>query len=381
MNEPRHPPIPPPDAMLGDRLVALARAAWLAARTPVLWARGLGRRAASPPAPTLVSRILAVRTDRIGDMALTSAAFADLKAHFTHARITVLAPAAPLALLEHHPAVDRLVPLAGHRLPEELSGRFDLAIDFTPDERLLGARLVGASRAPWRLGFARAGREIHFTLHGPDALPARHLVDMHRELLAAAGVVAPASEPALVVAAPERAAALARLAALGAAAPRVLVHPGAHEQTQRWAPERFAETIARLTERAGAACLVASGPGEEGLASHIAGLTPDALSLGTLTVRELMAVTSACELFIGNNSGPLHVAAALGIPTVSVMGPTDPRRFWPRGAAPKVLRLELPCSPCNRGRCWHHTCLQGIEADEVIAAALEILDAQVARAA
>jgi ADP-heptose:LPS heptosyltransferase len=367
--------------MFGDRCRRLARAAWLLARTPVLWARGIGRRQASPPAPTLVSRILAVRTDRIGDMALTTAALTDLKAHFTHARITVLAPPAPLALLEHHPAVDRLVPLTGRRLPPEMAGRFDLAIDFTPDERLLGARLVGASRAPWRVGFARAGREVFFTLPGPKARADRHLVDLHRELLRAIGVADPATEPRLAVTPSERAAALARLAALGAGSPRVLVHPGAHEESQRWAPERYAETIARLTERAGAACLVAAGPGEEGLARRIAELTPDALALGTLSVRELMAVMTACDLFVGNNSGPLHVAAALGVPTVSVMGPTDPRRFAPRGGAHRVLRLDLPCSPCQRGHCWHHTCLVAIDADPVIGAALAILQGALARAA
>jgi len=381
MTAPLHTPTPPPDAMFGDRCRRLARAAWLAARTPVLRARGIGRRRASPPLPTLVSRILAVRTDRIGDMALTTAALADLKGHFTHARITVLAPPAPLALLEHHPAVDRLVPLTGRHLPPEMAGRFDLAIDFTPDERLLGARLVGASRAPWRIGLARAGREIHFTLPGPKSRDDRHLVDLHRDLLAALGIAGSATEPALVVTPPERAAALARLAAFGAGSPRVLVHPGAHEESQRWAPERFAETIARLTERAGAACLVAAGPGEEELACRIAELTPDALALGTLSVRELMAVIAACDLFVGNNSGPLHVAAALGVPTVSVMGPTDPRRFAPRGAANSVLRLDLPCSPCRRGRCWHHTCLLGIDADPVIAAAVAILEGSLARAA
>jgi len=380
MTASRRTPTPPPDAMFGDRCRRLARAAWLAARAPMLRLRGLGRRQATPPVPTLVSRILAVRTDRIGDMALTSAALADLKRHFTHARITVLAPPAPLALLEHHPAVDRLVPLTGTRLPPEMAGRFDLAIDFTPDERLLGARLVAASRAPWRIGLARAGREIHFTLPGPQARADRHLVDLHRDLLAALGVAGTPGEPALVVTPPERSAALARVAAFGAGSPRVLIHPGAHEESQRWAPERWAETIARLTER-GAACLVAAGPGEEALARRIADLTPDALVLGTLGVRELMAVMAVCDLFVGNNSGPLHVAAALGVPTVSVMGPTDPRRFAPRGGANSVLRLDLACSPCQRGRCWHHTCLRGIDADPVIAAAVAILEGSLARAA
>ncbi|HUD70656.1 MAG TPA: glycosyltransferase family 9 protein [Dongiaceae bacterium] len=366
-------PQAPPDSMIGDRLRAAVRAAWLAARTPPLFVGGLFRKRATLPASQLVSRILVVRTDRLGDMALSTAFLADLKAHFRHARVTVLAPPAPLALLDHQPNVDARVALEGRRLPDGLAGRFDLAIDLTPDERLLGARLAAASRAPWRIGFARAGRESWFSLACPPARSDRHLVDLHRDLLEALGVTARGSEPCLIVSPGERAAALARLGALGAAAPRVLVHAGAHEASQRWAPEKFAEVIARLTESVAAACLLAGGPGEEEIVRRIADLTADAIPLGSLSVRELIAVTGACDLFVGNNSGPLHVAAALGVPTLSVMGPTDPVRFAPRGPASIVMRLALACSPCQRGRCWHHTCLRGIDAPSVADRAVELL--------
>ena len=92
-----------------------------------------------------------------------------------------------------------------------------------------------------------------------------------------------------------------------------------------------------------------------------------------------LGVVGACDLFIGNNSGPLHVAGALGVPTVSVMGPSDPLRFSPRGFADRVLRRELPCSPCRRARCWHHTCLRSIEADEVCEQAEAALSVRLAR--
>jgi len=363
----------PPDPMIGDRLRSGLRALWIAARTPPLYLGGLFRTRATLPATQLVHRILVVRTDRLGDMALSTAFLADLKAHFRHAKVTVLAPPAPLALLEHQPAVDARVALDGRRLPDGIAGRFDLAIDLTPDERLLGARLVAATRAPWRIGFARAGRESWFSLTSPPARSDRHLVDLHRDLLEALGVTARGSEPSLTASPGERAAALARLGALGAAAPRVLVHPGAHEVSQRWAPEKFAEVIARLTESVAAACLLAGGPGEEAIVRRIADLTADAIPLGSLSVRELVGVTGACDLFIGNNSGPLHVAAALGVPTLSVMGPTDPARFAPRGSANVVLRLALACSPCQRGRCWHHTCLRGIDAPSVADRAIDLL--------
>jgi ADP-heptose:LPS heptosyltransferase len=370
----------PPDSMLDVRLRRAARRMLLAVRAPVLLAWGLFRRRIAPPVPSLVQRILVVRTDRLGDMVLTTGALADLRAHYRHARITVLAPHAALGLLEGHPAVDHLVPLAGS-LPAELAGRFDMAIDFTPDESLAGARLVAATRATWRAGFASGGRQAFFTLPSPPARGDRAIVDLNRDLLEAIGVARRDSEPTLPVTESERARALARCAGLGAAQPRVLVHPGGHFATQRWPVERFAEVIERLTESVGAACLVVTGPGEDDLARRIADATPDALPLGALSVRDLVALTSVVDLFLGNNSGPLHVAAALGVPSVSLAGPTDLRRFAPRGPDARVLSRALPCSPCGRGRCWHHTCLVSITSREVAEAARALLERAPARRA
>ena len=364
----------PPDAMLDVRLRSTARRLVLAARAPMLLARGLFRRRTAPPVATLVQRILVLRTDRLGDMVLTTGALVDLRAHFKHARITVLAPPGALALLQGHPAVDHLVPLLGSRLPAELIGRFDMAIDFTPDESLAGARLAAATRATWRAGFAAAGRQAYFTLPSPPARAGLHLVDLNRDLLESIGVTRRDAEPTLPVSEKERAWAQARVAAQGAAQPRILVHPGGHFDSQRWPAERFAEVIERLTESAGAACLVAWGPLEDELARRISGATPDALPIGPLSVRELVAVTSIVDLFLGNNSGPLHVAAALGVPSLSLAGPTDLRRFAPRHASARVLTRSVACSPCGRGRCWHHTCLASIEPGTVVEAARALLE-------
>ncbi len=356
----------PSDRMLRDRLRRGLRLAYLAFRAPALLGLGLLRhRERRPPAPSRVSRLLIIRADRIGDMALTTPALADLRAYFRKSEITVLAPPAPLELLREHPAVDRLVPLSGDRLPETLVGRFDLVIDFTPDESLRGALLARASRARLRAGFRAAGRQACFSLRGARAASRRHIVDLNRDLLDSLGVPATTLRPALYLSAGERGQAQARLASLGAAAPRVAIHPGGHYPSQRWSPERFAEVVTSLTERIGAACIIVAGPDEQDLTQRVRAATPDALNAGPLSIRDMMALIGSCDLFVGNNSGPLHVASALGVPTVSVMGPSDPLRFAPRGAADRVVRLELPCSPCQRARCWHHTCLRAIEPEEV----------------
>jgi ADP-heptose:LPS heptosyltransferase len=363
-------PRPPADRKIADRLRRAARLTWIFLRAVALAPGFLARRRLRrPPRPAEVRRILVIRTDRLGDMALTTPALQDLRDHFRKASLTVLAPAGPIALLEAHPAVDQRLELPVRGVPPAIVGAFDLAIDFTPDARLRGARLAAASQAAARAGFRGGGREVHFNLPGPRARRDRHLVDLNRELVAALGVEPRAARPALYLADHEREAALARLAALGAAAPRVALHPGGFHPTQRWSPERYAEVIRALTERTAAACVVLEGPGDAPLAARICAATPDALRPGPLPIRALMGLIAACDLFIGSNSGPLHIAGALGIPTVSIVGPTDLVRFAPHGPDDRVVRLDLPCSPCGRGRCWHHSCLRGIETSAVLAMA------------
>ncbi|MEK7283234.1 MAG: hypothetical protein AAB249_05440, partial [Acidobacteriota bacterium] len=156
--------------MVADRLRRASRLVYLAARASFLMTLGLlRRRERRPPAPSRVTRILVIRCDRLGDMALTTPALLDLRDHFRRAEITVLAPPAPLALLEGHPAVDHRVPLTGGRLPGDLVGRFDLVVDFTSDEDLRGALLARASRARFRLGCRAFGRQACFSLRGPRA--------------------------------------------------------------------------------------------------------------------------------------------------------------------------------------------------------------------
>ncbi|HKB07693.1 MAG TPA: glycosyltransferase family 9 protein [Candidatus Polarisedimenticolia bacterium] len=370
----------PPDRMIRDRIWRTAcRVAW-ALRTPLFLSLGLLRhRERRPPSPARVSRLLVIRTDRIGDLALTTPALADLRAHFSKAEITVLASAAPLEILREHPAVDHLRPLEGGRLPADLVGRFDLVIDFTPDEDLKGALLARAARARHSAGFRASGRQACFSLRGARADRRKHILELNRDLLDALGVPATSTRPALYLTREERGSAQAILSARGAAAPRVAVHPGGPTPSQRWSAERFAELISLLTERRGAACVVVAGPCEQDLTRRICAATPDAVPAGVLSIRDMMGVIGACDLFIGNNSGPLHVAGALGVPTVSVMGPTDTLRFSPRGFADRVLRRELPCSPCQRARCWHHTCLRSIEADEVCEQAEAALSARLPR--
>lgn len=359
----------PHDRMIGDRIRRVVRRAWMVVRTAFLLPLFvMRRRARSCPDASKIRRVLVLRTDRVGDMVLSTPSLTCLRREYPDAEITLMAPPAPAEIIRHHPAVDHVAVLTDRALPREMIGRFDLAIDLTPDDSLRSALLVHRTAAPYRAGFSGWGRSVFFNLRGPRPDQSKHILKINRELLETLGVRPTDDDrPALFVTPDERGRAQSLIASLGAGAPRVAIHPGAHYPSQRWSPECYADLATLLTERVGAACIVLAGPGENDLVDRVCDATPDALRAGELTMREMMALVACCELFLGNNSGPLHIAGALGIPTVSVMGPTNPVRFGPVGPSDRVIRRTLPCSPCSRGRCWHHTCLRAIEPEEVMA--------------
>jgi ADP-heptose:LPS heptosyltransferase len=157
---------------------------------------------------------------------------------------------------------------------------------------------------------------------------------------------------------------------------RIAVHPGGTYPTQRWPLERFAEAARALASRRDGQVVVLCGPGEQAQATLLGELLGDVAVVATPgSVGDLAAALGRCDLLLANNSGPLHLAAAIGLPTVSTMGPTDPVRFWPWGRSQSVLRRDdLPCSPCTRGRCRSHECLRKIAAEEMVRAAESLLE-------
>jgi ADP-heptose:LPS heptosyltransferase len=156
------------------------------------------------------------------------------------------------------------------------------------------------------------------------------------------------------------------------------VFPGSNASSRRWAPERFAETVRRLAA-AGYEVVVFGGPGEEALSREVAG--DAALDLGGRTdLPTLAAGLAACRAVLTNDSGPMHLAAAVGTPVVALFGAGDPRETGPLGPGHRVLRHpELGCVPCRKNVCPRagrgtflreaaRECLGLIGVDEVLAA-------------
>lgn len=234
---------------------------------------------------------------------------------------------------------------------------------------------------PERWGYAREGRGFLLTRRVKvPADPRLHQRDYYLNLLAGLGQASgPAAPVELTVTPEERASARRALEAAGRRAGRPLVAFGvgaAYGPAKRWPAGRFAELAVRFAGDPGADVLLLGSPGESGIAEEVAAHAGRPLLdfAGRTTLREMMALLSLAGLFVTNDSGPMHIAGALGVPVTAIFGPTDPAATGPVAAPAAVVRREAPCWPCLYRTCpYDHRCMTRIEADDVFAAARPLL--------
>jgi len=159
---------------------------------------------------------------------------------------------------------------------------------------------------------------------------------------------------------------------------RIAINPGADKPNKRWAPERYALVADHLVKRPGVEIIILGGPGEEGVAGKIqAGMENKVINLaGKLTLNDLVYIISRLDLLLTNDSGPMHIAAALKIPVVAIFGPEDPRLFGPYTSSDmcRILFKDIDCRPCKNKNCQRPLCLDQIMPEEVLEKCYEILN-------
>ena len=157
--------------------------------------------------------------------------------------------------------------------------------------------------------------------------------------------------------------------------PVVVLYPGAAWQTKRWGELNFARLNDALIRRFQVRTLLTWGPGEEPLIQRVVRATAYTPAIApATTLLQLAAIIARGRAFVGGDTGPLHLAAAVGTPTVALFGPSDPRRNGPYGLGHVILQRQLPCSNCYQRTCNHWECLPGIEVDTVVDAVGSLLE-------
>ncbi len=330
-------------------------------------------------------KILVRATNWIGDGVMSLPALDALRGRYPTAEIVLVVKPWVAGLYHYHPAVNRSIvydragehrgPRGFMKLVEQIrSEHFDMAILF--QNAFHAAWMAWQSSIPIRIGYGLEGRGALLTDSVPVPSPSLygHQSNYYLHLLFRAGLVeklAPVERIRLDIQNSERTRATRQLKALGLGGPRFLVGltPGAaFGPAKRWLLERYADLADRLIGALNADVLIFGSPAERPLAESIARMmshTPSIVT-GETTLRELMALLAQCRLVVTNDSGPMHLAAALGLPVVAIFGSTDERATGPLSPLARIVKHPVACSPCGLRQCpIDFRCMESVTVDEV----------------
>lgn len=321
-------------------------------------------------------RLLIRAPNWIGDVVLSLGAVRDVRRNFPDARIEVLARPWVADLYGAVGEVGAIRRSAGLRADAEaIRGGFDAAILLTNS---FGTALTTfLARIPERWGYATEGRGLLLTRRPPvpDAIRGRSQVYYYRAMLAGIGLQVSAS-PDVSLRCPQAWAVRGR-EILGEGA-WIGLNPGAtYGSAKQWLPDRYAAAADRLARERGAGVAILGSAAERPLGEAIAGAMQarPRLLCGETSLTDLVGVLSHLDLIVTNDSGPMHLASALGVPLVAIFGSTDWRETAPAGPGPsRLVREEVDCAPCMLRECpIDHRCMARVSVERVASEALELL--------
>jgi heptosyltransferase-2 len=332
------------------------------------------------------TKILIRTTNWLGDAVMSLPAIRAVRESFPGVHLTVLARPTVAGLYSRERAIDHLLLFAGDRrrtAAELHHAAFDCAI-LLPNS-FDSALLVWMARIPRRIGYRRDGRRWLLTESIPvpesGEIP-RHQRFYYLELLRRAGLIheyPPCSEIRLDGFEESKQAGLTAFEDTGLKPPVIGVSPGAAFGSAKcWLPERFAEAAASVAREHSASVALFGDKAERPLCDTIArsvasSAVPVRNFAGETNLRQFIDMAAACRLFLTNDSGAMHIASALGIPSVTVFGATDDTATGPTGARARIVREQVECSPCLLRECpIDHRCMSRITAERVTTTSLRL---------
>jgi heptosyltransferase II len=338
-----------------------------------------------------IGRVLIRGTNWIGDVVMTLPAIAAVRRTWPRARISVLAKPWVAEVYRLCPDVDEIIPfhepgrhagiMGKWRLAADIRGwRFDCAILL--QNAIEAGILARLASIPLRVGYNSDGRGALLT-HSVRRTPEIrrvHQIDYYLAMVRAVGCLPAGRDVRLSPGADYAAIAQRLFAEYGREANRPLIGiaPGAaFGPAKKWFPERFAAVADRLIDDTGAQAILFGSAGDRESTAAVAQSARHPLIdvAGKTNLKEAMAVIARCNLFLSNDSGLMHVAGALGIPTIAIFGSTNPATTSPAGEKSIVIHHDVECAPCLKPVCpTDFRCMKMIGAEEVYVAARRLLE-------
>lgn len=330
-------------------------------------------------------------TNWVGDAVMSLPALRALHERYPTAEIAILAKPWVADLYRRESFCHRVIPYTPKTLGEKWSAGRALAQEGFDCAVLLqnafeAAAVAFAARIPERIGYARDGRSFLLTKAIPVPRPGeipRHERFYYLELLHRAGILDTLPESdriRLQGADAARVAGLAQFKELGMGDSVVGISPGAaYGSAKRWNPEYFAQAATKVAHSLGASVALFGSANERDLCATICSGIARGTSVnvrnfaGETTLAQFIDLAAACRVFLTNDSGAMHIASALGVPTVAVFGPTDDTTTGPTGPLARVVRETVECSPCLKRECpIDHRCMVRLLPERVAETALEL---------
>jgi len=339
----------------------------------------------------MISRILVIRLRAIGDVVLSTAVLPNLREAYPNAVIHFMTEPPSVPVIEGHPAIDGVLAVPGDpwirpfrkaawleffRFASALrKAKYDLVLDLFGNPRSAWITLFSGARV--RVGFGFRGRMVAYNRVVEPRGNSVHEVEVNLDALRKIGVPVVSAVPMLPFGAGERSTVDAWIRHNRLDQNRlVALHVWGGWPAKRWGLNRFAGLADQLVSRHRAQVVLLWGPGERKHAEAVqSGMREASVLAPKLSLKELGALLSRCRLVVANDSGPMHIAAAVGAPTLGIFGPTHWRLQGPYGERSAVAyKKGLACLGCNKLECSHRTCMESLSVDEVLRVAEEALD-------
>ena len=345
-----------------------------------------------------IERILIVKPSSIGDVVHALPTVAALRWGFPDAFLAWMVEEEAADIVVGNPHLDEVIVSSRKRWRGELkqgslrlsvlremweflkmlrARRFDLVIDL---QGLLKSGIPSfLSGAPYRLGYWEAREMSHvFLTHKVSVDNGKmHAVDRYLAILPVLGISVGEKDFSIATTPgdEERMASLLESHGVQPGKIRIVLNAPTRWKSKRWPPEKFAELGDLLARRLGAKIILTGGQADLGLVEEIASLmlARPVVFAGKTSLKEFCCLLKQVDLMVTCDSGPMHIAAAMGTPTVALFGPTDPLRTGPYGMGHRVLQRRMDCIPCFKRTCPENRCLGEISLEEVFCAAEEIL--------
>jgi heptosyltransferase-2 len=339
-----------------------------------------------------MKKILIIKLCCVGDILFTTPAIRALRKGFSKAYLAYLVGSWSKEIIEDNPNLDEVIiydpPAHSFSrwrafistlscLRKLRQKRFDLAVIF--HRTSFGGLFSLLGGIPQRIGFDYAGQGRLLTQKVVFDT-SKHEVDRYLDVVASLGLAPAGQSTEMKVMPKEENCASNLLRANGVKTEDRLIgilagggeNPGTSMPTKRWQPAKFARLADTIIEECDAKVIFVGGPGDEEVVKKVvSGMKNEPINLvGKTTFKQLAAVLKHCLLFIGGDSGPLHIAAAVGTPTIGIFGPSDPGLVAPRGENHLVVWKNVPCSPCY----WPDTVLTGHDFSSCLKGTLECME-------